>query len=640
MPTRRNFLKAGGIAAAGILGFDMEGQRVVNAAKRAARQLQGGEPNFLIFMVDQQRFPTPYESAELQAFREQFMPTQHALAANGLSFQRQYVAANACSPSRGSFYTGHYPSLHGVTNTTGISKGAFDPDMFWLEPNMVPTFGHYFSAAGYRTFWKGKWHASEANMLIPSTHDPLPSYVETTGARDPNAEALYLEANNLSSYGFDGWIGPEPHGSDPLDSGSSAVNARGRDIGYAEQTCELIEQLAAEGSDQPWLIVSSFVNPHDISLYGIITRASRLFDFSVDSTVPTNLFDVGLFSQTRADTLEDKPSAQASYRTGYREWLQPIVDNEFYYRLYYQLHKNVDAELGKVYQKLKDSPFFNDTIVVFISDHGELLGAHGDLHQKWHNAYEEAIHVPYIISNPQLFPEPATIDILTSHIDMLPTLLGLAGLDADELLEQISEDFSDPMPLVGRDLSDVVRGNVDPEEIEEPVYFMTDDDPSRGLKQHNFLGIPYRSVSQPNHVETVIARIDGELWKFSRYFDNPQFWSDPGQKDLVTRSLNVIEMQNPEPGRNNVLCEETVKLVPESDEFEMYNLSQDPLELANLASSASFASIRSQLSELLGQQCEQKRLYPESGKVPGQPGCPVSERQISLDELRETLALK
>ncbi|MBV9210728.1 MAG: hypothetical protein JOZ52_08875, partial [Acidobacteria bacterium] len=52
---------------------------------------------------------------------------------------------------------------------------------------------------------------------------------------------------------------------------------------------------------------------------------------------------------------------------------------------------------------------------------------------------------------------------------------------------------------------------------------MTDDDPSRGQGQQNFIGLPYDSVIQPNHIECVVARIDGELWKYSRYFDNPQF---------------------------------------------------------------------------------------------------------------------
>src|SRR5690606_22279499 len=131
---------------------------------------------------------------------------------------------------------------------------------------------------------------------------------------------------------------------------------------------------------------------------------------------------------------------------------------------------------------------------------------------------------------PYLFPRPQSVDTLTSHIDLLPTLLGLAGLDQENLREQLAQNHTDAQPLVGRDPSPPVLSEGTPDAMEEaPVYFMTDDDPSRGLDQDNWTGIPYNSVIQPNHIETVIARLsDGKLWKYSRYFDNPQFWSDPG----------------------------------------------------------------------------------------------------------------
>jgi choline-sulfatase len=135
--------------------------------------------------------------------------------------------------------------------------------------------------------------------------------------------------------------------------------------------------------------------------------------------------------------------------------------------------------------------------------------------------------------------EPARqpVTMPTSHIDLAP-LLGLAGLDGEALRKKFAPDFSDALPLVGRDLSPLLRGEKEQAELSAPVYFMTDDDPSRGLDQKNFIGIAYDSVAQPNHIESVIAAIDGVLWKYSRYFDNPQYWSDPRPAPTGSRTLS------------------------------------------------------------------------------------------------------
>jgi choline-sulfatase len=144
--------------------------------------------------------------------------------------------------------------------------------------------------------------------------------------------------------------------------------------------------------------------------------------------------------------------------------------------------------------------------------------------------------VPLIISNPWLFPEPASVHSVTSHVDSLPTILGLAGLDPRRLRKEVAVGHSDPQKLVGRNLKKLVFGKVTA--LTDPIYLMTDDDPSRGLDQENVFGVTYDWVVQPNHIETVIIEIDGEVWKYSRYLDNPQFWSDPDPlvgpvKDIV-----------------------------------------------------------------------------------------------------------
>ena len=101
-------------------------------------------------MCDENRFPPVYESQDTKDYRSTFLQTQNLLRANGVDFQRHYAASVACSPSRASIYTGQYPSLHGTTQTTGAAKEAFDPDVFWLDPNSVPTLGDYFRQAATR----------------------------------------------------------------------------------------------------------------------------------------------------------------------------------------------------------------------------------------------------------------------------------------------------------------------------------------------------------------------------------------------------------------------------------------------------------------------------------------------------------
>jgi arylsulfatase A-like enzyme len=619
---RRQFLGIlGATAGAATLG-SLTGFQSAHAdtGKGAGTAFHGfrHKPNFLILMVDQERFPPLYETPEVQSWRQQNLVTQSLLRSHGMEFTRHYIGATACTPSRGTIFTGQYPSLHGVTQTTGVAKSAFDPDVFWLDPDVVPTMGDYFRAAGYRTYYRGKWHISDADIIIPGTHAHLPSYDENTGQRNPTQENIYTTADRLDDFGFTGWIGPEPHGASPRDSASSAATGvSGRDVGFADQVIELLDSLDHHWSNQPWLLVASLVNPHDIAVYGAFTaNAPQLFNFAVSPGVP-----VIPPPPTFGENLASKPQAQDSYRVTYGQALQPIINTPFYRRLYYQLQYNVDQQLLRIFQRLQRSRFYKDTIVLFFSDHGELLGAHGGLSQKWYDAYEEVIHVNLIIHNPRLAPQYRSSDMLTSHVDLIPTMLGLAGLDAEQLRGKVARTHPEARPFVGRDLTPLVFGSGMPVGAGEPIYFMTDDDITRGLDQSNFMGWKYNSVIQPNHLETVVAtiRVNGQdqLWKLTRYFDNPQFWTEPGVQDEVPPEFGTQTQVG--GGIKAGECLAKVKTSPLPDEWEMYNLSADPYEAANLANDSSYAAIMSELTAILEDQRCRKRLSPSLGTVPGMP---------------------
>jgi arylsulfatase A-like enzyme len=586
------------------------------------------KPNFLLIVVDEERYPPVYESAELGAWRLENLPAHERLRDHGVELHRHYIGSAACCPSRATMFTGHYPSLHGVTQTNGIAKSAFDSDMFWLPPNTVPTMGNYFREAGYQTYYKGKWHISYEDLLVPGTHDGIPSYHIATGVPDPEREQLYYSADLLHAFGFSSWIGPEPHGRNPRNSGSSAAaGLSGRDAVYGSETVQLIEQLdrqkSADPDRKPWLIVASFVNPHDITLYGALAgHLPGLFHFRVDPMpeVPP--------PPTIHELLHTKPSCQASYRDTYPIALQPIIDEPFYRKLYYQLQKNADEQIMNVLDALYRSSFHDDTIVIFTSDHGELLGAHGNLHQKMYCAYEEVLHVPFHIHNKRLFPQRRHFTGLTSHVDLLPTMLGLAGADIPGIQQRLRHSFSEVHPLVGRDLTPYLLGRADPgtaSGLRQSVYFMTDDDITRGQHQISPVGIPYNAVVQPNHIETVIAYLPespgspNRLWKLSRYFDNEQFWSEPGVRDVTMQPYGGIGVICSGAGTSVSSFRVVCKTVPVPEQFELYNVTEDPLETRNLAHPAwatpQSESVRLQMAGMLEEERRRKRLTPARGKM-------------------------
>ncbi|WP_250460912.1 sulfatase-like hydrolase/transferase [Microbulbifer litoralis] len=547
--------------------------------------------NFLIITTDEERYPPVYEEESIQKFRQDHLHGVAALRENSLEMHRHYAASTACSPSRACIYTGQYPSLHGVSQTSGMAKQWYDPDMFYLDPNTVPTMGDYFRAGGYRTFYRGKWHLSHPDIILPGSVDIMMS-TESDGSPIPRAVEMYKAANKLQDFGFDGWIGPDPHGAAQANMG---IN---RDPGFASQVIRLLDDLENNDSDQPWLTVASFTNPHDIVFFG-----TPWLSFGYDYQFPDYIKDLELpMPPTRCEDLSTKPRAQKDYVEKYGEMFfrNPTIPQ--YFQLYYHLQCVVDQEIHKVYQRLRNSRFFDNTIVVYTSDHGDMLGAHGGMHQKWYNAYEETLHVPFIISNPQLFSGQQHSQALSSHVDIVPTLMGLAGIDQGEAADKLKPSHSEVHPLVGADLSELIRSGGVSGDSSEALYFMTDDEVSEGLTDVNPRGNPYTPITEPCHVETVITDLpdeNGNLqhWKYSRYYSNPKFWGGASNPDQST-------LMQPEGG---------------PAEFELYNLSEDPLESINLAGTCgqkrAHETVIRALEALLLQQRGKKRLHPN-----GQPG--------------------
>ncbi len=521
-------------------------------------------PNILFIMTDEERYPPPYEDAALAEFRRTQLPARERLRQRSLEFHRHYAASTACIPSRASLFTGQYPSLHGVTDTDGLAKEATDPAMHWLDPDAVPTMGDWFRAGGYEAHYRGKWHISHADIVLEGAGDGLASN-DRDGNLFADAVEAYERADRLDPFGFSGWIGREPHGADPADTGLA------KDELYADQIDALFDDLDHRDGATPWLTVASLVNPHDIAFSG---AGWELLGFPTpDDTVPPIPEP-----PSQGDSFDGRPSAQAQFHDVWPTLLYEQPTDEAYRQLYLWLHKVVDHAIGRILDRLAASRFHDNTIVVFTSDHGDLMGAHGGLQQKWHNAFDEAIRVLLWISGPGIEARADGVEIATSHVDVLPTLLGLAQVDREAATDVVARHHVETHPLVGRDLSLLVQNEADQSIFDDAVYFMTEDEISRGLTTVNrFTQEPIQPVAAPAKVESVIARVDTahgghELWKLNRYYDQVE--------------------------------------VDEGVEWELYNLTADPEERTNRAGSPDDAEMCRYLVGVLATQRLAKRRTP------------------------------
>ena len=535
------------------------------------------QPDIVIVLTDEERAAPAYETAEIRAWREQHLVGRRWFTNNGVDFRRHYVASTACVPSRPSLLTGHYPDVHGVTQTDGLGKRATDSRMRWLKPDEVPTMGDWLRAAGYDTAYVGKWHVSHADLTV----DGQRLHTNTSdGQVIPEAVDAYLAADPLDEFGFSGWVGPEPHGGHWSDTGYV------RDPIYAERTAAWLQdryKRRAEGDQEaakPFLLICSFVNPHDIVLWPIMAvHKRRGNEFAPSLAEPPAIPP----SPTDDEDLCSKPALQMAYRDGYYSAYGPAPlirrayerNAERYRQTYYRLHHDVDEPIDRVRRAVTDGSSA-DTVLVFSADHGDLLGSHGGLHQKWYQLYDEATRVPLqIVRTGTSATKQAVVDVPTSHIDLLPTLLGLAGADEAALATELARTHTEVHPLPGRDLSNLL--STPQQAPADSVYLVTRDNMLEGdgssaamLAARGRVDAPFPlQIKVPAHaatnVEAVVGTVDNRLWKLVRTFDDPATWTEPHERQLSARSAGG-PLYRSEP-------------IP--DQWELYCLGDDPIEAHN-----------------------------------------------------------
>jgi choline-sulfatase len=319
--------------------------------------------NIVLILTDQQTFDAMSNAGN----HDLHTPVMDRLAANGVRFTRAYCAQPLCTPSRSSMMSGRMPF------ETGFVGNAPEKDGQW--PAALPTMGKIFHDAGYKTGYVGKWHL------------PIPT-------------------SKTSQHGFD-YI----QNTDFQDFNDGA-------------TPSFCARFIKQNVDDPFLLVASFLNPHDICEWA---RGEPLKMDTLPPApppdqcpeLPTNWAIPAFEPPIVREQQKVSPRTYPTVNWGPGQWRQ-------YRWAYFRLVEKVDANIGQVIAALEKYDVAKDTVIVFTADHGD-----GDASHHWNQKqvlYEESARVPLIVARLGKW-KPRTDDALVCNgIDMIPTLCGFAGI--------------------------------------------------------------------------------------------------------------------------------------------------------------------------------------------------------------------
>jgi choline-sulfatase len=493
--TRKQLLGTGASAAAAALIAQGAGvERALGAGKGGGRDVAG--MNIVLILTDQERAIQHFPPNWLR----QNLPGMRRLRQHGVSFERAFTNACMCSPARSTLMSGYFPAQHGV-------KYTLEEDMPFPEyphqvelprPPALPNLATVMRAAGYNVVYKGKWHCSKP------------------------AQKEDAQPSDLERYGWTRWNPPDAGANQSVpEAGGGFVDNDGRfmeSVGSPEAGSEGVMQYLSSvaGKQQPFFLVISLVNPHDVLFYPSKTFEEAGYD---DSWLQGN---IGV-PETNAEDLSTKPTVQEQFLRIFNATGKPKTEAEkrAYLNYYGNLMRSSDNYIVNVLNKLEETGLYDDTLIIRTADHGEMGLTHGGMRQKNFNFYEEATRVPLVYSNPKLFPKPVSSDALVSHVDFLPTLASLAKSP-----KSARADWQ------GKDYSRLVLRPKSAQPVQDYVVFTYDDFQSGQAKP------PY--PKPPNHI---VAIREGR-WKLARYYDVKKKNPAPPQWEMYDLKTDPLEQKN------------------------------------------------------------------------------------------------
>jgi arylsulfatase A-like enzyme len=384
---------------------------------------QKKRPNVLFIMTDQQR----WDAMQCAGNLEIKTPNMDRIACEGVQFLNAYSACPVSVPARTSILTGRT-----IFNTKVLTNNE-------VESDSIPkfqTFDQVLAANGYRTEYYGKWHspyqfALNYNNKVKTTNKDKHTNVQTNEdafreyltvlngpARKPEAGELtdFMSLRPYTPLPVDGRFGIkqefEPNGKPSKTPGDSQGNNIGIFNTSADASLTAFEghealiALKAMKADEPFSLTCSFGPPHP----PYIIPKEYADRYNVDQlSAPLSI----------SDNLANAPYAHSNQPADAR-FKNPEMAKQLKW-VYYAMVTQVDDWVGKLLDELDRKGIANNTLVVFVSDHGEMLGDHGLVSKM--KMYEGSAHIPMLMRYPKVIPAGKKVETVVSHHDIFATIL-------------------------------------------------------------------------------------------------------------------------------------------------------------------------------------------------------------------------
>jgi arylsulfatase A-like enzyme len=387
-------------------------------------------PNIILITTDQQR----YDSIGINGSAFMDTPNLDRIGREGAVFRRAYCPNTVCTPSRISMMTGTFLSRHGAYNV-----GTYPPG-----------YDHFLSTrlreSGYRTHHIGKAHWHPWGIQSPETREvdeELTPFADLAGF--DQAELIVGHGSWIKMGHYSAWLRKQEGKELNEYAVRELFKPDANDTGDWELPLALhhgtwiVDRATAflEGrpKDQPFFLNIGFPDPHHPHIvpydYERRIRPEDVPAPVIDESREQGLTEhIRMFKNSTINKSRFRGNFALAGNTTPYPWQDYFADPERSSQTrayYYSMVQLVDDQMGQILGKLDELGLTDDTIVIFSSDHGEMLGDHS-IGQKGPLVYEGVSHIPLLIRYPQGFA-PCEVDECVSLVDLLPTVLEFAGIE-------------------------------------------------------------------------------------------------------------------------------------------------------------------------------------------------------------------